>query len=772
MSIEEVKQTFLLESRSLLEAMEHALLDLENDFENEENINALFRAAHTIKGSGGMFGYSGIVEFTHVLENFLEKVRQGKIQLNSDWTATLLKCHDHIVSLVDFYVDDENEGEKPSENMIANGQELLNALNEGLDENKRTEEGTAEVEATHLEETSPDIEGEEDDSLEDLSQEQKISHLEDLTENLPNEKEGNPFWHISLRFKEDVFRHGMDPLSFITYLEEIGTIQNIVSVVDSVPLLENLNAESCFLGFEISLQSDKDKDTIEQVFEFLFDDTLLTVLPPSAPLSSYLKMVERWPEDFARGVEMLSDMEVLDKEDIKSLKKTAEEKLASAEEDVTKPQEQQIVAEQKTVATKSKTESSKSSAKDIGKFQNVVQRYIRIDANKLDTLINQVGELVITSSNVRQLSEQSGIKDLTEATSMMNRLVEDIRDISMNIRMVQIGETFRKFERVVHDLSREMNKKISLEIRGGETELDKTVVEKISDPLIHLIRNAIDHGIDTPEKRLEAGKPEAGKIILNAYHDTGNIVVEVTDDGNGLDTAKILAKALTTGAVHENQNLSKKEIHYLIFDAGFSTAEKVTNVSGRGVGMDVVRRNVESLRGSIDVESETGEGTTIRVYLPLTLAIIDGFLAKVGKAAYVLPLDMVLECIDLSEEHRIGREGGNFINLRGEVLPFLNLREFFNLKDSEEEVDEENQSIIVVNYARQKAGLVVDELFGEFQTVIKPLGKIFRNLQGISGATILGTGEVALILDVPRLISSASKIQRKEKIEQFDLKEE
>lgn len=759
MSLEEVKQTFLLESRSLLEAMEHALLDLERDFTDEENLNALFRAAHTIKGSGGMFGYSGIVEFTHVLENFLDKVRKGKIQLNSDWTATLLQCHDHILSLVEFYIEHENE--ELSEKMTEDGQKLLDVLNQSLDANQSTSQnGSSEEETT-------------DDSDDDLSQEmqdinlekqQEETSLEQPSEDASEEKKGNPFWHISLRFKEDVFRHGMDPLSFVHYLGEMGTIENVMTVVDSVPIIDNLNAESCFLGFEISLQSDKDKESIEQVFEFLLDDTLLTVLPPYAPLSLYLKMVEKWPEDFSRGVEMLLEMEVLDKDDIKSLKKMAEEKLTSAN--------RAVKAKQEEIAQKTASDDKKNAGQEVGKYQNVVQRYIRIDANKLDTLINQVGELVITSSNVRQLSEQSGIKNLTEATSMMNRLVEDIRDISMNIRMVQIGETFRKFERVVHDLSREMNKKISLDIRGGETELDKTVVEKISDPLIHLIRNAIDHGIDTAENRIEAGKPETGKIILNAYHDTGNIVVEVSDDGNGLNTGKILAKALSLGLVHENQNLNEKEIHSLIFEAGFSTAEKVTNVSGRGVGMDVVRRNVESLRGSIDVESVSGEGTTIRVYLPLTLAIIDGFLAKVGKAAYVLPLDMVLECIDLSEEHRIGREGGNFINLRGEVLPFLNLREFFNLKDDEEEIDEENQSIIVVNYARQKAGLVVDELFGEFQTVIKPLGKIFRNLQGISGATILGTGEVALILDVPRLISSASKIQRREKIEQFDLKEE
>lgn len=753
MGLEEVKQTFLIESRELLEAMEHALLDLEQDFHDEESLNAMFRAAHTIKGSGGMFGYSNIVEFTHVVENFLDKVRKGDIELNTELTSHLLRCHDHISSLVELYVEDDTPD--IPQNLKEEGDELMAFLGQHLldqhsDEDKPSDSNAEKSNAS----------GEQEDGSVGVE---------------------NSHWHISLRIKEDVFRHGLDPLSFINYLNGIGTVVNLLTIVDNVPDLEEIYSESCYLGFEIEYDSDKDKETIEQVFEFLMDDCLLTILPPNAKITLYEKMFWSLPESPERLNEIFTEMKILTQEELAQISVQGEvvdpvKKEESETQEVTemdgqkKPVVTEVQQNSDSLPVKDKKKVEKS--QDSGKFQSVVQRYIRIDANKLDTLINQVGELVITSANVRQLSEQSGNKDLTEASSIMNRLVEDIRDISMNIRMVQIGETFRKFERVVHDLSRDMGKKINLRILGGETELDKTVVEKISDPLIHLIRNAVDHGIASPEERKKAGKPETGVITLNAHHDTGNIVIEVSDDGEGLSAEKIFAKAVEVGIANEGQNLTEKEIFSFVFNAGFSTAKEITNISGRGVGMDVVRRNVESLRGSIDIDSEKGKGTTIRIYLPLTLAIIDGFLARVGKSSYVLPLDMVLECIDLSDEYRISRESGNFINLRGEVLPFLNLRDFFNMKDVGDENIEENQSIIVVNYARQKAGLVVDELFGEFQTVIKPLGKIFRNLQGISGATILGNGEVALILDVPRLITSASKIKRKEKVEQFDLKED
>jgi two-component system chemotaxis sensor kinase CheA len=333
----------------------------------------------------------------------------------------------------------------------------------------------------------------------------------------------------------------------------------------------------------------------------------------------------------------------------------------------------------------------------------------------------------------------------------LTRLVEEIRDATLSLRMVQIGDTFNRFKRVVRDISKELGKNVNLQISGGDTELDKTVVEKISDPLMHLIRNSMDHGIETPSVRTAVGKSETAVIKLEAYHDSGSIVIEISDDGAGLNPDILIAKAIENGLITAKQQLTQPEIHRLIFAPGFSTAKEVTNISGRGVGMDVVNKNIDALRGQISVDSELGVGTNFTIRLPLTLAIIEGFQVQVGNASYVIPLDLVEECIELDEQQA---KKGEYVDLRGEVMPYLHLSEIFNDGyDSDTKIDRKGKrdNIVVVQHAGQKAGLVVDELLGEHQTVIKPLGKIFQNLKGISGATILGSGEVAMIIDVPAL---------------------
>jgi two-component system chemotaxis sensor kinase CheA len=332
----------------------------------------------------------------------------------------------------------------------------------------------------------------------------------------------------------------------------------------------------------------------------------------------------------------------------------------------------------------------------------------------------------------------------------------------MKIRMVQVGDTFTRFKRIVHDTSKALNKDISLIISGEDTELDKTVIEKISDPLVHIIRNSIDHGIESMEDRASSGKNKKGTIHLSAYHDAGTIVIEVKDDGKGLDSEAILTKALKNGIITEKEAeaMPENEIYKLIFKAGLSTAKEVTNISGRGVGMDVVRRNIEELRGTIEIDSKKGVGSTFAIRLPLTLAIIDGFLVKVGATNYIVPLEMIQECIELNESHKQTMNGNNYINLRNTVLPLLDVRQFF--KEDDSEIEREN--IIVVQYAGKRIGLIVDELFGEFQTVIKPMGVIFEKLKGLSGATILGSGEIALIFDIPTLVNYVIKLSTAENL--------
>jgi two-component system chemotaxis sensor kinase CheA len=378
-------------------------------------------------------------------------------------------------------------------------------------------------------------------------------------------------------------------------------------------------------------------------------------------------------------------------------------------------------------------------------------KFIRVNAEKLDQLIDLVGELIIAGASAALLARRSNNANMVEATSVINRFVEEIREDALRLRMVEIGETFSRFQRVIRDVSKDLGKEIVLETSGGETELDKTVVEKIGDPLTHLVRNAMDHGIESAEVRHARGKPTKGTLRLNAYHDSGSIVIEVADDGGGLNRDKILAKAIERGLVNAGQSLSDREIFNLIFEPGFSTADKVTDLSGRGVGMDVVKRNIHALRGTVDVDSREGAGTTVRIRLPLTLAIIDGFLVGVGNTSFVIPLDMVLECLELSEADRQTSRQRDYINLRGEVLPLINLRATFNIVGNESR----RENVVVVKCAGKKAGLVVGTLLGEFQTVIKPLNKMFNQVKCISGSSILGNGDVALILDVGALVHSA-----------------
>ena len=381
----------------------------------------------------------------------------------------------------------------------------------------------------------------------------------------------------------------------------------------------------------------------------------------------------------------------------------------------------------------------------------VASHTLRVDSEKIDTLINLIGEMVIANANVVQKSSEIDNDDLIESVSIVSHMLEEIRESAMKIRMVQIGETFNKFKRIVHDVSQKLGKDVELVITGGETEMDKTIVEKISDPLVHIVRNAMDHGLENTEERLNINKKSKGRLSLNAFHDAGTIAIEISDDGRGLDEEKLFAKAVDKGLIDPHAKLTQKEIFNLIFEPGFSTAAQITDLSGRGVGMDVVRRNIHALRGSVDIKSVLGKGSTFTIRLPLTLAIIDGFLVRVGKTYYVIPLESVLECVELLQNNNEVMCGNQYINLRGTILPILSLRDFFVEQEPVREDTVEN--VVIVKSGENKFGLIVEELLGEFQTVIKPLGKIYRGVRGIGGSTILGSGEVALIIDVPILIN-------------------
>jgi len=657
-NIDDALQTFIAESRELLAQMETSLLGIREIADPSDEINAVFRAAHTIKGSSGLFGLDGIVAFTHVVESVLDRVRDNEIAIDESLISLLLACGDHIGLLVERTAE---KGHCEDEALLAQAQPLVDALGRYL---SATGHGSGTVASA----------GTADG---------------DKTAAAPRAQ----CWHISLECGEPVLRNGMDPLSIIHYLSRLGDVTRVSTNADRVPALDALDPEACYLDLEIELVSDAGKEAVEGAFEFIREDCKLRI-------------------------------EARD-----------DEVAAPIAQPVAPPAAQPVtpVAVPRTAPAPRESKSSDSHS-------------IRVDADKLDLLIDLVGELITASASTELAARKAQNTELRESAATLNSLIQKVRDSALQLRMVKIGGTFNRFRRVVHDVAQELGKQIELVVEGEDTELDKTVVEKIGDPLTHLVRNSMDHGIEPAEVRLARGKPEHGKLTLNAFHDSGSIVIEVGDDGGGLDRERIFAKAVERGIVPPDATLSDDEIYGLIFEPGFSTAERVTNLSGRGVGMDVVKRNITALRGSIAIDSRPGIGTTISVRLPLTLAIIDGFQVCVGDSIFILPLDAVEECVEFSSsgDH-------DYTDLRGQVLPFIRLRERFELEGPHSA----RPNIVVVKHVGQRFGLLVDRLLGEAQTVIKPLSKMFGKVRGVSGSTILGSGDVALILDIADLMAMA-----------------
>ncbi len=714
--MDEILSVFSVEAREQLEAMEAGLMQLEQGDRDPETINAVFRAAHTIKGGAGVVEIHSVEKFTHVLENVLDRLRNGEIDVSGDMISALLAGCDHIGALLGVV---QAGGMEPDDELKAAGEAITASLRPFLG---------AKAPAGQEVSASADAEVQRDAS----------------------DSATSDCWHISIRFGPNVLRNGMDPLAFLRFLLNLGEVAHITTLTDGLPEADEMDPESCYLGFEISFRSHASKEAIEKVFDFCRDDCDLHILPPNSKVADFLHLIDALPEETMRLGEILVKSGALTQEELDAGLKTQTDAKVGADGTVPAPQLGDILIQQSTVQPEL-VEAAAAKQKVVSEKKAAESSLIRVHADKLDQLIDLVGELVIAGASANLLARKSGEGTLVEATSVLSRLVESIRDSALQLRMVQIGETFNRFHRVARDVSKELGKDIELVISGAETELDKSVVEKIGDPLMHLVRNAMDHGIEPAAVRAAKGKPVKGRVELNAFHDSGSIVIEVVDDGGGLNKDRIAAKALEKGVIQPGQTLSDQEIINLIFEPGFSTVEKVTNLSGRGVGMDVVRKNITALRGTVHVDTEPDAGSRFTIRLPLTLAIIDGFLTGVGRASYVIPLDMVVECIELAGTS----EERDYLNLRGEVLPFVRLRELFEAPGEAPA----RENVVVVQYAGQKAGIVVDQLLGEFQTVIKPLGSLFRHMRGIGGSTILGSGEVALILDVQALVSRCAKAE-------------
>ena len=716
--IAEALPAFISEAQEQIEALEQLLLELEDRPDDRELLNALFRCAHTVKGSAGIFGLDRVVAFTHHVETLLDQLREGKLALTPALSTLLLRCNDQIRTLVeqarDAGVDEDATGAALRAALVL---ELQAAA--GLD--------TAPPPAPRAADANADAAT--------LAAAQAVSNSQR--------------WHVSVFFGADTFRNGMDPLAILNYARGLGEVPQLVCDIEAVPPLDQLDPESCHLGFEFGLISEASRAEIEGAFSFVRDDCQLHVIQPGATSQDFAALIDAMPDN-----PRLGDILVLAGAITRAqLQQGLRTQAAAAAEGKPAPLGEVLqtvtgVSPQVVAAALNKQSKQREGGGAAPAGTPDDQRFIRVQADRLDAVINLLGELVIAGAGASLLARQTRQGTLIEASAQISGLIEEIRNGTLQLRMVPIGETFSRFRRVVRDTAGELGKDVQFEIVGGETELDKSVVERIADPLMHLVRNALDHGLETPEERQLAGKQGQGRLTLSACHESGSILIRIEDDGRGIQRQKVLERAWQRGLVEPGVVPADADIDRLIFEPGFSTAEKVTNLSGRGVGMDVVRRNIEALRGTVALSSEPGRGSCIEIRLPLTLAIIDGFLIGVGPSKFIFPLDAVVEVIEnrptVSE---LDARGRGSVELRGQVLPVVSLRALYALESDAPE----RTSVVVLRAAGRRYGVMVDQLLGQHQTVIKPLGRMFRSLRGMSGSSILGNGEVALIFDVHSL---------------------
>ena len=693
------QEAFRHEAYELLGELESSLLELEEKPDDAELIGRVFRAMHTIKGSGAMFGFEDIASFTHQIETVYDLIRNGRLDVTSELIDLTLDAKDVIREMLNVTGSDNVSNIEKREKIALSFNKFLPKAQEF--------------------ETDAPAKVQTDDGTEDVE---------------------SPKVTYRIRFKppQDIFMRGIDPINLIVELGALGDCKVIAQTGD-IPFLEECNPEYCYTYWDILLTTDRDINSIKDVFIFIEDDSEI-------------------------GIECIYDESVRDME--WGHKRIGE--ILIERGDITPEELAKVLGQKKLlgellvesgIVQPGKIESALGEQKFIRELQEKKRgaevAAIKVAPEKLDILVNLVGELVTVQALLSQTA--LSIKDprLAAIAEEVERLTAELRDNTMNIRMLPIGSTFSKFKRLVRDLSKELGKEIEIVTEGAETELDKTVIDKLNDPLVHLIRNSIDHGIEMPDARADKGKPRKGTIHLSALHSGANVLIKIADDGDGLDVAAIRKKAVEKSLIAADAEMTEKEIFLLIFEPGFSTAANITNVSGRGVGMDVVKKAIELLRGGIDIESSRGMGTTITLRLPLTLAIIDGLLVRIAADHYVFPLSSVNECIELTEETRDAAYGRNLANVRNRIVPYIRLREHFNIGGELPEIEQ----IVITESGDTRVGFAVDSVIGQHQTVIKSLGNYYRDVEGISGATILGDGAVALILDLPKLVQKAEKYE-------------
>ncbi len=703
MNADQFKTAFIEEATELLSSLESKLLEMEEFPDDKEKVSAVFRIIHTIKGSSAMFGFEYVSEFTHHIENILDAVREDKLAVSRELIDWTLKSGDHITALIeaDELPDVRKALIEKSSEIVAKFQAAVN-FQDIAGKDSGDEKG-----GSPAKKSEPEL-----------------------------RKEPENLWRIKFKPSEDIFMNGTNPILLIQELAELGETL-VLPDINGIPDLDSIDPEKCYIFWDILLLSSKGGNEIRDVFIFVENESELIIeMVPDANLEGVDGSTPKLGQ-------ILLDRGDIDEDALRNLlgKQKRLGELILENNIATEEAVEKALSEQNFIKTVNEKRAEKEKAGTAS---------LRVNSDKLDELVNLVGELVTVHARIDRESASTNA-ELHSMVEQLGRITESLRENTMSMRLLPIGTTFSRFKRLVRDLSNDMGKTVNLVTEGEETELDKTVIEKLNDPLVHLIRNSLDHGIEAPDIRRAAGKPAEGTLTLKAEHAGASVRIIIEDDGAGLNKRKILDKALKNKIITTENGLTEEEIFQMIFAPGFSTAAQVTNVSGRGVGMDVVKRQIESLNGTVRIESSEGEFTRISLSLPLTLAIIDGFLVSVSDHNYIFPLGVVEACIESKAEDRPSSSSRKMIPFRGALLPYIDLRTEFGIDDERPEIEQ----IVVVKSEGQQVGFCVDRVIGENQTVIKSLSSIFKNAKGFSGATILGDGTVALILDTEGLIKTS-----------------
>ncbi len=690
------KMIFREEAQELLAELELTLLELEADSHNMELINRVFRALHTIKGSGSMFGFNEIADFAHKFETVFDRIRGDEIPVTRELLNLSFRARDHILNLLgDVGSDEEQLIAKKSIiqelKRVAEGEPVDNPQDE---KPEPTPEPASEIDAKQAKNVSGKS-VKESDAVNNEQEKPALAAKRPLIIELKSKADAPPADDFSI-----------DPL--LEELSALGTVNSCETADDPV------------LSWTLEFLTDRDAEEVRDVF-FFAAITLDVDVYDKADGAPKPKVAAPKPEVSAPTP-----------------------KVATPKSEVATPKPEEPAKRTEPTPKPASPSPAKGGAKA---KESVVPKVssLRVAAVKLDKLVDLVGELVIVQAQISEFADEHKDPFLTMLSENLERLSDELRDTTLGVRMLPIGSTFSKLRRLVRDVSAELGKEIELVTVGAETEMDKTVLESLGDPFVHLLRNAMDHGIESPEKREAAGKNRRGTIRLSAEHSGGDVILRIEDDGKGMDFKAVARRAVERGLIQEGADISDRELGKIIFEPGFSMAKEVTSLSGRGVGMDVVKRAIESLRGTVDVDSKVGHGMVITVRLPLTLAIIDGLQIRTGKEYYVIPLSLVEECVELVNGQEIEEGGRRILDLRGEIVPYLKLREWFQVPGSRPDIEQ----VVVTRVNGSRIGIVVDDVIGEHQTVIKTLGKVYHDVEGVSGATIKGDGSIALILDVP-----------------------